>query len=155
MKKFLLYFLILIVGSTGVYFGLLKFNEYKKVDKHKTKEKIQAKTEEENIIPSKDDFISEAIKLQTLAENTNGNDTCKCFNVKDLDRNTNLTGSILVYTVGDLFVSNVWVSNGYYMFNSVENISSTDIIETNEQASVYCGEANSSSVSPLCLQETE
>ena len=152
MKKFFGYLFVLIAGSAGVYYALLKYNEKTTENKDNKQEKIVTKTPEEKI-PSKDDFLNEAIKLQTLAENTNGSETCKCYNVKDLDYNTTLTGSILVYTVGDLFVSNLWVSNGYYMLNNTENVSSVEIIETKDSASLYCGEKNKNSKPSLCESE--
>lgn len=152
MKKFLGYLLILIIGSAGVYYGLLKYNEKTTKETNKKQEKIAKKNHDEKI-PSKDDFLNEALKLQTLAENTNGNDTCKCYNVKDLDHNTPLTGSILVYTVGDLFISNLWVSNGYYILDNTENVSSVEITESKETASLYCGENTKGARPSLCDSE--
>lgn len=152
MKKVLGYLFVLVIGAAGVYYALLKYNEKSNVKKADKTPKIISKSNNEPI-PSKDDFLNEAIKLQTLAENTNGNDTCKCYNVKDLDYNTSLTGSILVYTVGDLFVSNLWVSNGYYMLDNSENISSVEIIESKDTASLYCGESSMSSRPALCDSE--
>lgn len=147
MKKVLSYVLIIAIGASGVYFALDKINSKETPVKQVSKKKTLAKKE---VIPSKDSFVEEAIKLQTLAENNNGNDICKCYNVKDLDPNTSLTGSILVYTVGDLFVSNMWLSNGYYMLDSSENVSVGLLNETSLSASEYCGEVSANIKSSLC-----
>ncbi|MBO4600900.1 MAG: hypothetical protein J5634_01530 [Bacilli bacterium] len=149
MKKFLIYMLIVIIGAAGVYYFLCGFGnkkeEPKKVNNEETKEE-----EKKEIIPSKDDFVTEAIKLQTLAEDENGADVCKCYNVKELDRNTPLTGSILVYTSGDIYVSSMWLSNGYYYIENSEVVTAGMLDESSEQASIYCGEASKDIQSSLC-----
>lgn len=155
MKKILIYLIIIALGSGSVYYFL---TSYKNKDKEKiisrsnSKNNNQAVNNEENeeIIPSKDAFISEAIKLQTLAENKENNQTCKCYNVKELDRNTSLSGSILVYTLDDLFVSTMWLSNGYYFLNGLDNASTANLEESSEAASLYCGEENATTQSRLC-----
>ena len=147
MKKVLVYMLIIVIGTVGVYYGLVKLNE-KKDNTPKVTQKKDKK--EETVIPSKDSFMEEAIKLQTLAENKNGNNSCKCYKVKDIDPNSKLNGSILVYTVDDLFVSSLWLSNGYYLLNGTENVAVGLIEETSETASIYCGEESASTQSSLC-----
>lgn len=149
MKKVLVYILIIIIGAGGVYYGLVKLNN-KKTTKGSGEPKPVEKKDE--VIPSRDSFMEEAIKLQTLAENTNNNNSCKCYNVKSLDPNTKLTGSILVYTIDDLFVSSLWLSNGYYLLDGAENVASGLIEETDESASIYCGEESASTQSSLCAK---
>ena len=149
MKKILIYILIIIIGAVGVYFVLTKLNN-KPDNIIKTKKTDNKNTSE--VVPSKDEFINEAIKLQTLAENTNGNDSCKCYNAKDLDPNTTLTGSILVYTIDDLFVSSLWLSNGYYILNESENAAVGLLEESKETASIYCGESSLNVKSSLCAK---
>ena len=151
LKKVLTYLLIIIVGAAGVYYALDKFNKQETKTTEAPKKKTIAKRE---VIPSKDSFVEEAIKLQTLAENNNGNDICKCYNVKDLDPNTSLKGSILVYTVGDLFVSNMWLSNGYYLLDNSENVSIGVLEESSADASIYCGESSANIQSSLCDTST-
>lgn len=150
MKKVLIYLIIIGLGAGAVYYGLTKYN--KKNDEKKVVDTPSKKEEEkdEEIIPSRDAFVSEAIKLQTLAENKENNQTCKCYSVKDLDRNTSLTGSILVYTSDDLFVSNMWLSNGYYILNGYDNVATGLLEESSEQASLYCGEESMSVTPSLC-----
>ena len=83
MKKFIIYILIIAIGSFGVYFGLAYKDTIKEhifSSNKKTEPKKSDKKDEKETIPSKDGFISEAIKLQTLAENTGVNETCKCYN---------------------------------------------------------------------------
>ena len=158
MKKVLIYLLIIAIGSAGVYYGLNKYNNKKDnhVDNTKADANKDDKTNKNNkdddteIVPSRDAFISEAIKLQTLAENYNDNNPCKCYNVKDLDRNTSLSGSILVYTNDDLFISNMWLSNGYYFLDGADNASANNLVESSEDASLYCGEENADTQSNLC-----
>ena len=158
MKKVLIYLLIIAIGSTGVYYGLTKYNQDDKSSKETSKaNKVVDTTDDNNnnntvseVVPSRDGFVSEAIKLQTLAENQNGNDPCRCYNVKDLDRNTSLTGSILVFTNDDLFISNMWLSNGYYMLNGTDTVATELLEESKEEASIYCGEANAETKSSLC-----
>lgn len=147
MKKALLYLLIIAIGAGGVYYGLTVLNKDKEVAKPKQDANQEPKPE---VVPSKDGFVSEAIKLQTLAENKEGNDTCKCYNVKDLDKNTSLTGSILVYTIDDLFVSSMWLSNGYYLLDGSESVATGLLEESRETASLYCGEDSPSTQSELC-----
>ena len=154
MKKVLTYLLIIAIGSAGVYYGLTYVNQ-KKEDKKEVKslntEVAKDNTNDETeIVPSRDGFVSEAIKLQTLAENKDGNQTCKCYNVKDLDRNTSLSGSILVHTLDDLYVSTMWLSNGYYILNESDSVATGLLEESSEQASLYCGEENASIQSRLC-----
>lgn len=149
MKKILIYLLIITIGTAGVYYGLTKYN-HKNNDTKEEKETNVPKKEKEEIIPSKDAFVSEAIKLQTLAENIGGNEACKCYNVKDLDRNTSLTGSILVYTNDDLFISSMWLSNGYYILDGLDSVATGLLEESNEQASLYCGEESMDVQSSLC-----
>jgi hypothetical protein len=158
MKKVLIYLLIIAIGSAGVYYGLNKYNNKKDnhVDNTKADTNKDDKTNKNNkdddteIVPSRDAFISETIKLQTLAENYNDNNPCKCYNVKDLDRNTSLSGSILVYTNDDLFISNMWLSNGYYFLDGADNASASNLVESSEEASLYCGEENADTQSSLC-----
>lgn len=148
MKKTLFCLLIIIIGTIGVYYALTYVNKDKKVEKDDTnKTKVN---DNNDTIPSRDAFISEAIKLQTLAENKGNNETCKCYNIKELDRNSSLSGSILVYTVDDLFISTMWLSNGYYLLDGYEAAASGNLTESSEQASIYCGEENSSTQSNLC-----
>lgn len=142
MKKFLTYIIIILIGAAGVYFALTKLNKKDDKKEPEVSEKTEEKKEEE-VIPGKDEFVREATKLQTLAENTNGTETCKCYNVKELDRNTKLSGSVLVYTSGDIFVSNVWLSNGYYYIEDSEIVTEGMLEETNQTASIYCGETSS------------
>ena len=154
MKKVLTYLLIIAIGSAGVYYGLTYMNKNKN-DKQeiKTNDTQVAKddtNDDTEIVPSRDGFVSEAIKLQTLAENKEGNQTCKCYNVKDLDRNTSLTGSILVHTLDDLFISTMWLSNGYYILKESDSVATGLLEESSEQASLYCGEDNASVESRLC-----
>lgn len=152
-KKFM-YLLIIIIGAGAVYFGLTKFNA--KESKPKEKNTPTAKNhEEKNKKPTVEEFVEEATKLQTLAESTNGNETCRCYNVKELDHNTTMTGSILVYTSGDLFISNLWLSNGYYILNDSENVSSGLLEDSNETASIYCGQSSASEKSPLCFSDNQ
>lgn len=142
MKKFLAYVLIILIGATGVYFGLTKLNKKDEKKQPDASEKKEEEKNENEIIPSKESFVTEATKLQTLAENTNGTETCKCYNAKELDRNTSLNGSILVYTSGDIFVSSVWLSNGYYYIEDSEYIAEGMLEESDKTASVYCGETS-------------
>ena len=154
MKKVLIYIIIVAIGAYGVYYALGQ------MDKNKTSTKIPENYEEkkdkeqqlldEEIIPSKDAFVSEAIKLQTLAENKESNQTCKCYNVKDLDKNTSLYGSILVYTSDDLFISSMWLSNGYYKLDGSDTVSTGELIESSDKASLYCGESSMDVQSSLC-----
>lgn len=154
MKKVLLYLIIIAVGTAGVYYGLSFFNDKKTNEKSLKDDKKISKNneEEEEVIPSRDAFISEAIKLQTLAENKENNVTCKCYNVKDLDKNTSLTGSILVYTLDDLFVSTMWLSNGYYILDGSENAATSLLNESDEVASTVCADdkENVANKSTLC-----
>ena len=151
MKKVLIYLIIIIIGTGGVYYGLTVFNKNKEDKKVVNNDNNNNKEEEKKeIIPSRDAFVSEAIKLQTLAENKESNQTCKCYNVKDLDRNTSLSGSILVYTIDDLFVSSMWLSNGYYILDGSDNVATGLLEESDAQASIYCGEENSSDEPKLC-----
>lgn len=150
MKKVLIFLIIVIIGAGGVYFGLDYYNRKKDSKTNKSVKEDNKKDVEPEVIPSRDAFVSEAIKLQTLAENKDGNDTCKCYNVKDLDKNTTLSGSILVYTLDDLYVSTMWLSNGYYILDGSESAATGNLDESSEQASIYCG-AESLSVRPsLC-----
>ena len=147
MKKFLIYFLIVVIGAAAIYYGLCIYNKKPEKEPEKPTEPAPEKKE---VIPSKDEFVIEATKLQTLAEDVNGNDICKCYNVKELDPNTKLTGSILVYTSGDIYVSNMWLSNGYYLLDNSEIVSGGILEESSEQASLYCGEASANVQSRLC-----
>jgi len=152
LKKFV-YILIVIIGAGCIYFALTKINEKKD---NKTSENNKT-TQEQSISdkkPTRDEFIEEATKLQMLAESTNGNETCKCYNVKELDHNTPMTGSILVYTSGDLFISNLWLSNGYYILDNSENVSSGLVEESDQTASIYCGESSANEKSSLCFSES-
>lgn len=146
MKK-VLYLLTLLIGAGLIYYGISYFNNDKKVEKPKENETIKNETE---TVPSKDAFISEAIKLQTLAENKGDNETCRCYKVKELDVNSPLTGSILVYTIDDLFVSSMWLSNGYYILDGTENAATGLLEESSNQASQYCGEQDSTTEPSLC-----
>lgn len=150
MKKFLLYILIIALGSFGVYYGLTKTDLLQKKEEKSPKVIKPNKTESKNKIPSKDEFVAEATKLQTLAENKAGNNTCTCYSTKDIDPTTNLEGSILVYTIDDLFVSSLWLSNGYYLLDGTENASVGLLEETDNAASKYCGEASKNETSALC-----
>lgn len=153
MKKVLICIIIVLIGAAGVYFGLDKAEVVRENAPEKKEEKKQVVSKPEDkteVIPSRDAFVSEAIKLQTLAENENSNDTCKCYNVKDLDHNTSLTGSILVYTIDDLFVTSMWLSNGYYLLKQSDSVATGLLEESSEQASLYCGEENPSQQSSLC-----
>ena len=150
MKKIIMYLLIIVIGAAGVYYGLTKF--YEKKDEPKVEKSVEEKPKEE-VIPSKDAFVSEAIKLQTLAENEENNQTCKCYNVKDLDKNTTLSGSILVHTVDDLFISTMWLSNGYYILDGSETAATGVLTESSDQASLYCGETSASQQSSLCSSD--
>lgn len=148
MKKIFGYFFVIAIGALGVYFCLCKVN---KKDEKKGVADNSAKIEEEKVIvPSRDDFIEEATKLQMLAENRNGTSTCTCYNAKDLDPNTNLKGSILVYTSGDIYLSNMWLSNGYYIIEDSEIVTSGLVEESDKEASLYCGESSSTVQSSLC-----
>lgn len=148
MKKFMLYFLIIVIGAAGVYYALYKFN--KKEEKKPVNNQSEVVEEETEYVPSRDDFITEATKLQMLAEEMNGNSTCNCYNVKDIDPNSKLSGSILVYTSGDIYLSNMWLSNGYYIINNSEFVSSGVVEESSDQASLYCGEESAGVQSSLC-----
>lgn len=152
MKKLLIYIIIIAIGTFCVYYGL-NFLNNKKEDKihisDNTVKKDITKNDTE-VIPSRDAFVSEAIKLQTLAENKENNQTCKCYNVKELDRNTSLAGSILVYTIDDLFVSSMWLSNGYYILEESDSVATGLLEESSKQASFYCGEESASSQPSLC-----
>ena len=159
MKKVLIYLLIIAIGSGGVYYGLTKYNKKSNTPKENnnsnksndnTTNNSNVNNQNTEIVPSRDGFVSEAIKLQTLAENQNNNETCKCYNVKDLDRNTSLTGSILVYTNDDLFISTMWLSNGYYVLNGSDSVATDALEESLEPASLYCGEASPDVQSSLC-----
>ena len=150
MKKVLIFIIVVIIGAGAVYFGL---NYFDKKDDKKTKgndQVVEKKKDDTEVIPSRDAFVSEAIKLQTLADNKGGNETCKCYNVKDLDRNTTLTGSILVYTLDDLYISTMWLSNGYYILDGSESAATGNLEESSEQASLYCGEESLSVQPSLC-----
>ena len=154
MKKVLIYLIIVAIGAYGVYYALGQMDKNK--SNTKTNETSDIKNDskpqdvDEEIIPSKDAFVSEAIKLQTLAENKENNQTCKCYNVKDLDINTSLYGSILVYTSDDLFISSMWLSNGYYKLDGSDTVSTGELIESSDKASLYCGEASMDVQSSLC-----
>ncbi|MBR5662072.1 MAG: hypothetical protein IKX00_00295 [Bacilli bacterium] len=160
MKKVLIYLLIIAIGSAGVYYGLTKYNNKDNKQTNNTNKGTNKKSNNTNnkiekddnteIVPSRDAFISEAIKLQTLAENANSNDPCKCYSVQDLDKNTSLSGSILVYTNDDLFISNMWLSNGYYLLDGYDNPAANNLIESKETASLYCGEESADVKSSLC-----
>lgn len=152
MKKVLIYLVVIAIGAAGVYYGLTAMNNKKDDNKivKKDKEQKEENKEETEVIPSRDAFVSEAIKLQTLAENKENNQTCRCYNVKDIDKNTSLTGSILVHTLDDLFVSTMWLSNGYYILNESDSIATGLLEESSDQASLYCGEENASVQSRLC-----
>lgn len=152
MKKVLIYFVVIAIGAAGVYYGLTAVNNKKADNKITEESKVakEEKKEETEVIPSRDAFVSEAIKLQTLAENKENNQTCRCYNVKDIDKNTSLTGSILVHTLDDLFVSTLWLSNGYYILNESDSVATGLLEESSEQASLYCGEENASVQSRLC-----
>ena len=158
MKKVLLYLLIIALGSVGVYYGLTKYNnndnntklsKYNNTNEEKDNNDIKEKDTTE-IIPSRDGFISEAIKLQTLAENKNSNESCVCYNVKELDKNTSLSGSILVYTNDDLFLTSMWLGNGYYLVNGVDSVATDVLEESSEEPSLYCGETSADIKSSLC-----
>ncbi len=152
MKKFILLLFIIIIGAAAVYFSLDKLDFLKKeepVKKVQNKKNNEANTKK---ISSKDDFIEEAIKLQTLAENKENNSTCRCYQVKELDPNSNMEGSILVYTVDDLFVSNMWLSNGTYLLDGFENASPALVETSSDSASKYCGESSYGVTSSLCAK---
>ena len=71
MKKFFGYFFVVAAGAIGVYFCLCKMN---KIDKQSDVIESASEIKEEKVVvPSRDDFINEATKLQVLAENKNGN----------------------------------------------------------------------------------
>ena len=149
MKKILTYLIIIIVGAACVYYGLTVYNIK---EEPKERKSLTVKESTNEVIPSKDDFVKEAIKLQTLAEGKNNNETCTCYNPKDLDINTSLSGSILVYTVDDLFTSSLWLSNGYYLLNESENVA-TGLLETSsDQASLNCGEEAGVTEYKLCAK---
>ncbi len=148
MKKFFVYLLVILIGAAAVYFFLYKYNQ--KEDKKIEDEKSDKIVEESEVVPSRDDFINEVTKLQMLAENANGNNICKCYSPQDLDPNTKIKGSILVYTSGDIYLSNLWLSNGHYIIDDSEVVSSGLVEESSEQASLYCGEESSDIQSRLC-----
>lgn len=148
MKKFFIYLIVIVIGAAAVYYGLTKFN--KKDTKQSVKDDGEKPVEKTNAIPSRDDFISEAKKLQMLAEESNGTDICKCYNAKELDPNTSLSGSILIFTSGDIYLSNLWLSNGYYIIDDSEVVSSGLVEESSKQASLYCGEESADIQSRLC-----
>jgi uncharacterized protein YxeA len=150
MKKVLIFIIIVIIGAGGVYFGLDYYNQRKDNKTDKQQKNVEKKEEDTEVIPSRDAFVSEAIKLQTLADNKDSNDTCKCYNAKDLDKNTTLSGSILVYTLDDLYVSTMWLSNGYYILDGYESAATGNLEESSEQASLYCGEESLSVRPSLC-----
>lgn len=154
MKKVLICIIIVAIGAAGVYYGLDYLDKNNNLSNSIKSKKIvkvdEEEKEETEVIPSKDSFVSEATKLQTLAENEENNQTCKCYNVKDLDKNTSLTGSILVYTSDDLFLSKMWLSNGYYILDGSEQADTYSLVESSDQASLYCGEADASTQSSLC-----
>ena len=154
MKKVLICIIVVVIGATAVYYGLDYFDKNNNLSNSIKSKKIvkvdEEEKEETEVIPSKDSFVSEAIKLQTLAENEESNQTCKCYNVKDLDKNTSLTGSILVYTSDDLFLSKMWLSNGYYILDGSEQADTYSLVESSDQASLYCGETDASTQSSLC-----
>lgn len=150
MKKVLIFMVIIAIGAGGVYYGLSRLDNKKQEKTHINDNKPKEEKETEEIIPSRDAFVSEAIKLQTLAENKENNQTCKCYNVKDLDRNTSLSGSILVYTSDDLFISNMWLSNGYYILDGSDSVATGLLEESSDQASLYCGEESLSVTPSLC-----
>ena len=148
MKKFFGYFFVVAAGAIGVYFCLCKMNKInKQTDVIESTSEIK---EEKVVVPSRDDFINEATKLQVLAENKNGNSTCTCYNVKELDPNSKLKGSILVYTSGDIYLSNMWLSNGYYIIEDSEIVTSGLVEESDKEASIYCGESSSDVQPSLC-----
>ena len=148
MKKFFVYLIVILIGAAAVYFFLYKYNQ--KDDKKPEDKKVNDVVEEKEVVPNRDDFINEATKLQMLAENNNGNDICKCYSPQDLDPNTKLKGSILVYTSGDIYLSNLWLSNGYYIIDNSEVVSSGLVEESSKQASLYCGEESAGIQSRLC-----
>lgn len=153
MKKVILFIIFVLIGATAVYFSLDKINSSIPKEKETTEsKKVNDKKEnkEESVKSTKDDFVMQANRLQVLAEQKNGDITCKCYNIKELDSSSKLTGSILVHTIDDLYVSTMWISNGYYMLDGVENAAVGIVDDTNEDASIYCGEDSAEAVSSLC-----
>ena len=152
MKKAFVYILIILIGAVGVYFALTRINQKKEKQPEKLNQQ-QGDNKPEEKVPSRDDFINEATKLQLLAENKNCADTCHCYTVKELDPNSKLSGSILVYTSGDIFLSNMWLSNGYYIIDNSEVVTSGLVQESSERASNYCGESSPGIKSSLCVTD--
>ena len=150
MKKIFIYIFIIVIGAAAFYFGLTLLNKDKK-ETPKTDVK-EPKKEEKVSIPTKEEFVNEAIKLQNTAERKGEDLTCKCYNVKELDSSSPLSGSILVYTVDDLFISTMWLSNGYYMLDGTENAAIGILDETSETASIYCGESSKDITPSLCAK---
>ena len=150
MKKILLYILIVVIGASAFYFGLTKIiKEKREVEKLKPKKQ---ETQTPSSVPTKEDFVNEAVMLQNTAERKGEDLTCKCYMVKDLDSSSKLTGSILVYTVDDLFISTMWLSNGYYLLDGVESAAIGNVDDSTETASTYCGEVSRDVTPSLCAK---
>ena len=150
MKKVIIFLLIVIVGATAVYFSLDKLNKKSGSNPSAPVEK-NASSDKNEEAPTKDAFVKEAERLQSIAENREENVTCKCYSVKDLDPSSKLVGSILVHTTDDLFVSTMWLSNGYYLLDGVESAAVGTVEDSADTASLYCGEESANSVSSLCF----
>ena len=150
MKKIFMYILIIMIGAAVFYFALTKLiNNKEEVEKPKHKNPDTQKPAE---TPKKEDFVNEAVKLQNTAERKGEDLTCKCFNVKDLDSSSSLIGSILVYTVDDLFISTMWLSNGYYLLDGVERAAIGNVDDSSDMASIYCGEESKDVTPSLCAK---
>ena len=150
MKKVFIFIIVVLLGSTLVYFTLDKINK-KNDNVPVIKVQKNNNSVEKEEIPTKEAFVKEAERLQSIAENKEDNQTCKCYNVKDLDSSSKLVGSILVHTTDDLFVSTMWLSNGYYLLDGVEGASVGTLEDSSDTASLYCGEDSINSVSSLCF----
>ena len=46
-------------------------------------------------------------------------------------------------------------SDGYYILNDSENVSSGLLEDSNETASIYCGQSSASEKSPLCFSDNQ
>ena len=84
MKKIYIYIFIIVIGAAAFYFGLTLLNKDKK-EAPKTDVK-EPKKEEKVSIPTKEEFVNEAIKLQNTAERKGEDLTCKCYSVKEIGR---------------------------------------------------------------------
>ena len=117
-------------------------NKITEQNKNETIEKVDINT--------KETFVTEAERLNNLVEQNANNETCKCYDIKELDANTKLSGSILLYTIDDLFITNLWLSDGKYIVNGHEDLIDENIEESTETASSFCGETSKDIQSSLC-----